>query len=53
MTPAGAITEYDIPTANSGPIAITTGPDGNLWFTENNAGAIGKITTARLYYWST
>ena len=28
------ITEFAIPTANSGPVNITAGPDGNLWFTE-------------------
>src|SRR5260370_34181512 len=34
--PAGQITEFPLPasTANSFPIAITGGPDGNLWFTE-------------------
>jgi virginiamycin B lyase len=40
------VTEYPITTANSGPIRITTGPDGNLWFTENNASKIGRITPA-------
>jgi streptogramin lyase len=41
-------TEYTIPTCTSWPIGITTGPDGNLWFVENNAGAnkIGRITPA-------
>ena len=31
------ITEYSPPTTNSGPLLITAGPDGNLWFTENAA----------------
>src|SRR5262249_40389272 len=35
--PSGAI---------SNPFRITTGPDGNLWFTERDAGQIGQITTA-------
>jgi streptogramin lyase len=35
-------TEYPVPTPNSGPFAITTGPDGNLWFTEYYA---GKVTS--------
>jgi streptogramin lyase len=39
---AGAITEFPIPTAISGPNGITAGPDGNLWFTEE--GTIGRIT---------
>jgi streptogramin lyase len=44
ITPAGNVTEYPIPTANGGPEFITTGPDGNLYFTENQGHAIGQIT---------
>jgi streptogramin lyase/subtilisin-like proprotein convertase family protein len=33
-------------TAASSPSSIAAGPDGNLWFTEKNAGKIGRITTA-------
>ena len=29
------VTEYAVPTAGSRPYGITTGPDGNLWFTES------------------
>jgi streptogramin lyase len=43
-----AITEFTIPTANSGPNGITAGPDGALWFTEAAANKIGRITTAGL-----
>ena len=32
---AGKIREFAVPTANSGPLDITAGPDGNLWFTED------------------
>jgi virginiamycin B lyase len=39
-----AATEFPIPTAASGPTAITRGADGNLWFTEFNADRIGRIT---------
>ncbi len=39
----GVVTEFPIPTANSSPSGITTGSDGNLWFTER-AGKIGRIT---------
>ena len=46
MTPAGAITEYKIPTANSGADRITYGYDLAQWFTESNANKIGRITTA-------
>ena len=39
---AGAVTEFALP-ATSSPGAITTGPDGNLWF--GDAGALGRIGT--------
>jgi streptogramin lyase len=35
---------YRIPTPASGPDGITTGPDGNLWFTEHDANKIGRLT---------
>ena len=38
------VTEFPIPTSDSFPNGITTGPDGNLWFTELGSGKIGKIT---------
>jgi len=38
------ITEYTIPTNNSFPIGITTGPDGALWFAEHKAARLGRIT---------
>ena len=48
-----AITAFPIPTANYSPYGITTGPDGNLWFTEpnnmypgNNIGVINPTTHA-------
>lgn len=47
ITTAGTITEFSIPTANSGPWGITAGPDGAMWFTEcqggTGGGAIGRI----------
>src|SRR6266508_2541159 len=39
------ITEFSVPTSNSGPHGITAGPDGALWFTEVNGNKIGRITT--------
>jgi virginiamycin B lyase len=36
------MTEFVIPTPNSTPGPITSGPDGNVWFTE--FGAVGRIT---------
>ena len=44
-TPAGAVTEHDVPTAASAPGSITPTFDGNLWFTETTGNAIGRITT--------
>src|SRR5438105_2634421 len=44
---AATITEFSVGvTPGSGPAGITAGPDGNLWFTENGGGRIGKITPA-------
>jgi streptogramin lyase len=41
------ITEFPIPTPNSDPIGIVAGPDGALWFAEENvSNKIGRITTA-------
>jgi streptogramin lyase len=40
---AGTITEFPLPTGSGGPIGITAGPDGNLWFTAGTD--IGRITT--------
>src|SRR5260370_39691060 len=41
-------TESPTPTAGSSPTAITTGPDGALWFIEvgNQINQIGRSTTA-------
>ena len=50
ITPAGSITEFPLPKPCAfifcGPLGITAGPDGNLWFTEELAGEIGRITTS-------
>jgi len=37
------ITEYPIPTPNSLPFSIATGPDGAIWFIEYNANQLGRI----------
>ena len=36
-------TSFPIPIANSGANSITTGPDGNLWFTESSSNNIGTF----------
>jgi streptogramin lyase len=41
-----AIDEFPVPTQLSQPAGITVGPDGNLWFTEENGQKIARITTA-------
>lgn len=46
ITTAGAITEFAIPTADSGPMGIAAGADGAVWFTEEQANKIGRITAA-------
>jgi streptogramin lyase len=43
MTTGGSETDYAIPTANCNVSAITSGPDGNIWFTEFNANKIGRF----------
>jgi virginiamycin B lyase len=41
--PGASIQEFAVPTPNSGPIGITVGPDGNLWFTEFNGSKISRM----------
>ena len=38
--------EIGVPTTGSGPLDITLGPDGNVWFTEFFTGNIGRVTSA-------
>jgi streptogramin lyase len=40
----GPVVEYPVPTVVSYPVSITAGPDGALWFSENYANNIGRIT---------
>src|SRR2546425_1128009 len=49
ITTAGAITQFNIPTAQSSPRNIVEGSDGNLWFTENNASQIGRVTVSGIF----
>ena len=41
-----AFIEYPVPTAATFPSSITNGPDGNVWFGEQNGHKIGKVTPA-------
>jgi serine/threonine protein kinase/streptogramin lyase len=42
--PTGVVTEFGLPTGDASPAQIVLGPDGNLWFTENDGNQIGRIT---------
>ncbi len=39
----GAITEYDVPTPNSGPSDIDVAPDGTVWFAESNSNQLAVL----------
>jgi hypothetical protein len=41
---AGTITEFPLPPAEIGPLGITAGPDGNLWFTAFDGNKIGRLS---------
>src|SRR5262249_30768440 len=45
-TTSGSVTEFTLPTPPADAMGITTGPDGNLWFTEQTYNKIGRITTS-------
>jgi streptogramin lyase len=42
----GSIDHFQIPTLNSLPAGIVSGPDRNLWFTEQSVGQIGQFQMA-------
>ena len=43
----GVVTEFALPGPTTRPESITAGPDGNLWFIEEQANRIGRITNIR------
>jgi virginiamycin B lyase len=45
---AQQVTLFQIPTHSSAPWGIAAGSDGALWFTKENVGKIGRITTGGL-----
>ena len=45
MTSDGRYASWPVPRRRAAPLRIAAGPDGALWFTEENAHAIGRITT--------
>jgi virginiamycin B lyase len=40
---AGQVSVYPLADSFAGPFGITSGPDGNVWFTEQNTGRVGKM----------
>ncbi len=46
--PIGALKQFKVPTANSQPRAITTGSDGNRWFTEGTEFTAAPAKIARI-----
>jgi streptogramin lyase len=46
ITTGGAITEFSLPTPDGDPAGITTGPAGDIWFTESKSGKIGRVDPA-------
>jgi virginiamycin B lyase len=43
---AAQTTQFTVPSADSDPTGIIAGPDGALWFTEQSANKIGRVTTS-------
>ncbi|MBU8899363.1 hypothetical protein KRR26_27475 [Corallococcus sp. M34] len=40
----GGVTECAVPTPGGGPLALSLGPDGNLWFVERLSNQVARIT---------
>jgi virginiamycin B lyase len=44
FTTDGVITHrYPIPSANTSPLVLTIGPDGNVWYTSQDGDKIGRL----------
>ena len=43
ITPDGVVTRFPLSSQSAAPIAIATGADGNIWFTESGANKIGRL----------
>ncbi len=46
ITPAGSFSMFPIPTQFCEASVISAGPDGGLWFVENNGGKLARATTS-------
>jgi len=40
------ISQFPTPTKNAEPLAMTRGPDGNVWFVENAVARVAKVTSS-------
>jgi virginiamycin B lyase len=43
FTTAGDLSEFPTPASGAVPAAMTLGPDGNFWFTYQNATRLGRM----------
>jgi streptogramin lyase len=43
VTRHGGLTKLEVPTPGAASFGITAGPDGNVWFTENFNGLVGRV----------
>ena len=43
ITPSGTLNELPFPSTVNSPYGITTGPDGNIWFTDYSGNEIGRV----------
>ena len=46
----GKLTRFEVPTPGAASFGITTGPDGNVWFTENFNPLIGRVNLAACHH---
>ncbi len=44
MTPAGKVTQFELPGPGGFPTRLALGPEGNVWFTETPEDKVGRIT---------
>jgi len=43
VTPSASFAEFVVPSAATNPAQIATGPDGDLWFSEEVGNRIGRL----------
>lgn len=51
VDPSGQIKQFDLPDSFFDPISLTAGPDGAIWFVDDGAGRVGRLTTAGAFSW--